>query len=129
MQIEGRILGDISSNHVIPTAISYQNKLIENVQGLKDIFGKDFEQYASEQINLIKQISGHISSIMSNVEKMTEERKIANKIAHADKRADAYCNKVKPYFDIIRYACDKLELMIDDEIWPLTKYRELLFTR
>ncbi|MBK7635468.1 MAG: glutamine synthetase III [Saprospiraceae bacterium] len=129
VQIEGRILGDISSNHVIPTAISYQNKLIENVQGLKDIFGKDFEQYASEQINLIKQISGHISSIMSNVEKMTEERKIANKIAHADKRADAYCNKVKPYFDIIRYACDKLELMIDDEIWPLTKYRELLFTR
>ena len=77
----------------------------------------------------MQQISGHISSIMSNVEKMTEERKIANKIAHADKRADAYCNKVKPYFDIIRYACDKLELMIDDEIWPLTKYRELLFTR
>ena len=129
VQIEGRILGDISSNHVIPTAISYQKKLIENVQGLKDIFGKDFEQYASEQINLIKQISGHISSIMSNVEKMTEERKIANKIAHADKRADAYCNKVKPYFDIIRYACDKLELMIDYEIWQLTKYRELLFTR
>jgi glutamine synthetase len=129
VQIEGRILGDISRNHVIPTAVSYQNKLIENVQGLKDIFGKDFEKYASEQIILIKQISEHISSIMSNVEKMTEERKKANKIDHADKRADAYCNKVKPYFDVIRYACDKLELMIDDEIWPLTKYRELLFTR
>jgi glutamine synthetase len=129
VQIEGRILGDIARNHVIPTAVSYQNKLIENVQGLKDIFGKDFEQYASEQINLIKQISGHISSIISNVEKMTEERKVANKIDHADKKAVAYCNKVKPYFDVIRYACDKLELLIDDEIWPLTKYRELLFTR
>lgn len=129
VQIEGRILGDISRNHVIPTAVSYQNKLIENVQGLKDIFGKDYEQYASEQINLIKQISGHIGSIISNVEKMTEERKVANKLDHADKKAEAYCNKVKPYFDVIRYACDKLELLIDDEIWPLTKYRELLFTR
>jgi glutamine synthetase len=129
VQIEGRILGDIARNHVIPTAVAYQNKLIENVQGLKDIFGGEYQLYASEQINLIKQISGHISSIMSNVDKMTEERKVANKIDHADKRAEAYCNKVKPFFDEIRYACDKLELLIDDEIWPLTKYRELLFTR
>ncbi len=129
VQIEGRILGDISRNHVIPTAVAYQNKLIENVQGLKDIFGREYTQYASEQLNLIKQISGHISSIMSNVDKMTEERKMANKIDHADKRAETYCNKVKPYFEEIRYACDKLELLIDDEIWPLTKYRELLFTK
>ncbi|MGB4838427.1 MAG: glutamine synthetase III [Saprospiraceae bacterium] len=129
VQIEGRILGDISRNHVIPTAVAYQNKLIENVQGLKDIFGNDYTQYASEQINLIKQISGHIGSIMSNVDKMTEARKKANIIDHADKRAVAYCNNVKPYFDEIRYACDKLELLIDDELWPLTKYRELLFTK
>ena len=60
---------------------------------------------------------------------MIDERKKANKIGHADKRADAYCNKVKPYFEEIRYACDKLELLVDDELWPLTKYRELLFTR
>jgi glutamine synthetase len=129
IQIEGRILGDIARNHVIPTAINYQTKLIENVQGLKDIFGNDYTKFASEQVSLIKEISGHIGSIMSNVEKMTEERKKANKIDHADKRADVYCNKVKPLFDDIRYACDKLELMIDDELWPLTKYRELLFTR
>ncbi len=129
IQIEGRILGDIARNHVIPTAISYQTKLIENVQGLKDIFGNEYTKFASEQVSLIKEISGHIGSIMSNVEKMTEERKTANKIEHADKRADAYCHNVKPLFDDIRYACDKLELMIDDELWPLTKYRELLFTR
>jgi glutamine synthetase len=129
VQIEGRILGDIARNHVIPTAVAYQNKLIENVQGLKNIFGNDYTQYAAEQINLIKQISGHMGSIISDVDRMTEERKVANKIEHADKRATAYCNKVKPIFDDIRYHCDKLELLIDDEIWPLTKYRELLFTR
>lgn len=129
LQIEGRILGDIATNHVIPTAIAYQNTLIENVRGLKEIFGNDYTKYASEQISLIKDISGYIGSIKSNVDKMIDERKKANKIDHADKRADAYCNKVKPYFEEIRYACDKLELLVDDELWPLTKYRELLFTR
>ncbi len=129
VQIEGRILGDIATNHVIPTAISYQNTLIENVKGLKDIFEKDYLKYASEQLDLIKDISGHIGAIKKNVDDMIEERKKANKIDHADKKADAYCNKVKPFFDTIRYHCDKLELMVDDELWPLTKYRELLFTR
>ncbi|MBK8853966.1 MAG: glutamine synthetase III [Saprospiraceae bacterium] len=129
VQIEGRVLGDIATNHVIPTAINYQNRLILNVQGLKDIFGKDFEKYAGEQIDIIKEISSHITGVKSNVDKMIEERKKANKIDHADKRADAYCHKVKPYFDVIRYHSDKLELMVDDELWPLTKYRELLFTR
>ncbi len=129
LQIEGRILGDIATNHVMPTAIAYQNTLIENVRGLKEIFGNEYTKYASEQVGLIKDISGYIGSIKSNVDKMIEERKKANKIGHADKRADAYCNKVKPYFEEIRYACDKLELLVDDELWPLTKYRELLFTR
>jgi glutamine synthetase len=129
IQIEGRILGDIAANHVIPTAIKYQNRVINNVQGLKNIFGKDYEEFAREQIGLIKLISKYMNSILSNVEAMTEERKKANKIDHADKRADAYCNKVKPFFEEIRYACDKLELLVDDELWPLTKYRELLFTR
>ncbi len=129
LQIEGRILGDIATNHVIPTAIAYQNTLIENVRGLKEIFGNEYTKYASEQVGLIKDISGYIGSIKSNVDKMIDERKKANKIGHADKRADAYCNKVKPYFEEIRYACDKLELLVDDELWPLTKYRELLFTR
>ncbi|NUY82450.1 glutamine synthetase III [Flavobacterium sp. MAH-1] len=129
IQIEGRVLGDIARNHVIPTAIKYQNTLIENVKGLKEIFGKDFEKIAKEQIVLIKEISAHIEGINTNVEAMTEERKKANNLTSAEKTAAAYCDKVKPYFDIIREHCDKLELLVDDETWTLTKYRELLFTR
>jgi glutamine synthetase len=129
IQIEGRVLGDIARNHVIPTAIKYQNMLIENVKGLKAIFDKDFEKIGKEQINIIKEISEHISIINSKVEAMTEERKKANNIDHADKKADAYCEKVKPFFEDIRYSCDKLELLVDDELWTLTKYRELLFIR
>ena len=129
IQIEGRVLGDIARNHVIPTAIKYQNTLIENVKGLKEIFGKDFEKIAKEQISLIKEISSHIEGINKNVDLMTEERKKANNLTTAEKQADAYCEKVKPYFEIIREHCDKLELLVDDEMWTLTKYRELLFTR
>ncbi|MCF6130746.1 glutamine synthetase III family protein [Flavobacterium wongokense] len=129
IQIEGRVLGDIARNHVIPTAIRYQNTLIENVRGLKEIFGKDFEKIAKEQISLIKEISAHIEGINSNVEAMTEARKKANALTDAQKMAESYCDKVKPYFDIIREHCDKLELLVDDEVWTLTKYRELLFTR
>ncbi|WP_313807116.1 glutamine synthetase III [Flavobacterium sp.] len=129
IQIEGRVLGDIARNHVIPTAIKYQNLLIENVKGLKEIFGKDFEKVAKEQIILIKEISEHIEGINANVEAMTEERKKANNLTSTEKMADAYCEKVKPYFDIIRSHSDKLELLVDDEIWTLTKYRELLFTK
>ena len=128
IQIESRVLGDVARNHVIPTAIQYQNTLIENVKGLKEIFGKGFEQYAKEQMDLIQKISGHIAGINSKIEQMTNERKKANKLS-GQKNADAYCNKVKPFFDEIRYHCDKLELMVDDNLWPLTKYRELLFTR
>jgi glutamine synthetase len=129
IQIESRVLGDIARNHVVPTAVRYQNILIENVTGLKEIFGKDFKKYAKEQLALIQEISGHIESINSGVTKMTNERKKANTIEDSEKKAEVYCNKVKPLFDVIRYSCDKLELLIDDELWPLTKYRELLFTK
>ncbi len=129
IQIEGRVLGDIARNHVIPTAIRYQNTLIENVRGLKDIFGKDFEKIAKEQISIIKEISEYIEGINTKVEQMTEARKKANALTDAQKMAEMYCDKVKPYFDEIRLHCDKLELIVDDEIWTLTKYRELLFTR
>ena len=129
IQIEGRVLGDIARNHVIPTAIRYQNTLIENVRGLKEIFGKDFEKIAKEQISLIKEISCHIEGINSNVEAMVEARKKANVLTDVQKMAETYCDKVKPYFEIIREHCDKLELLVDDEIWTMTKYRELLFTR
>ncbi len=129
IQIEGRVLGDIARNHVIPTAIRYQNTLIENVRGLKEIFGKEFEKIGKEQIVLIKEISEHIEGINTKVEKMIEARKKANTLTDAQKMAEMYCDKVKPHFDEIREHCDKLELLVDDEIWTLTKYRELLFTR
>jgi glutamine synthetase len=129
IQIESRVLGDISKNHVIPTAIRYQNTLIENVKGLKDIFGNEFESIAKEQIGLIKEISLHIEGINAKVEEMRNERKKANMLNDAQKTAEAYCNKVKPYFDVIRNHCDKLELLVDNELWTLTKYRELLFTK
>ncbi len=129
IQIEGRVLGDIARNHVIPTAIKYQNTLIENVRGLKEIFGKEFEQIGKEQIVLIREISSHIEGINSKVEEMTEARKKANALNSGHEMAEAYCELVKPYFDVIREHCDKLELLVDDEAWTLTKYRELLFTR
>jgi glutamine synthetase len=129
IQIEGRVLGDIARNHVIPTAIKYQNTLIENVKGLKDIFEKDFTKIAKEQIELIKEISEHIEGINRNIDEMIEERKKANNLDTTEKMAAAYCNKVKPYFEVIREHCDKLELLVDNGIWPLTKYRELFFIK
>jgi glutamine synthetase len=129
IQIESRVLGDIAGNHVVPTAVRYQNMLIENVTGLKEIFGANFEDHASEQMRLIKRISEHIELIHSKIEQMVNARKEANKITDVTKKAIAYCNKVKPFIDNIRIHCDKLELMVEDELWPLTKYRELLFTR
>ena len=128
IQIEGRVLADMARNHIIPIAIQYQNTLIKNVKGLKEIFEEHYESYAGEQIDLIKKISNHIAEINSKVECMTEERKKANKLK-GQKNAETYCNKVKPYFEEIRYHADKLELLVDDNLWPLTKYRELLFTR
>jgi glutamine synthetase len=129
IQIESRVLGDLARNHIIPTAVKYQNILIENVKGLKDIYGSTFEKYAQEQLELIQDISKRIEAINSGVTKMTNERKIANELNNSVKTATAYCNKVKPFLEDIRYHCDKLELLIDDELWPLTKYRELLFTK
>src|SRR5690606_25902437 len=125
IQIEGRVLGDIARNHVIPTAIQYQNQLIENVKGLKEIFGKEYEELAKEPIILIRKISGHIAAINENVHLMIDERKSANLIEDIEKKAYAYCNEIRPYFDIIRHHADKLELLVDNEMWTLTKYREL----
>jgi glutamine synthetase len=124
IQIEGRVMGDLALNHIVPTVIKYQNTLIANMRGLKE--AKVSATYVE---SLIKEISEHISSIVTNVESMTEERKKANEIIDEDKRADAYCNKVRPYFEKIRNDVDKLELLVDDEDWPLPKYRELLFLK
>ncbi|WP_378186905.1 glutamine synthetase III [Aquimarina sp. W85] len=129
IQIEGRVLGDIARNHVIPTAIKYQNTLISNVTGLKNLYGDDFKTHAREQMEIIEEVSKHISQINTKVNEMTNARKEANNLTNSEEMAYAYCDKVKPLFDAIRYSCDKLELLVDDELWPLTKYRELLFTR
>jgi len=129
IQIESRVLGDIARNHIVPTAVKYQNVLIENVRGLKEIFEEKYHNVSKEQVNLIEEISTHIEGINVNVTKMIDERKKANSLEDFEKKAEAYCENVKTLFDDIRNHCDKLELLVDDEIWPLTKYRELLFTR
>lgn len=130
IQIEARVLGDLAINHIVPTAIEYQNTLIANVKGLQEIFDKEeFENLAGSRKELIKEISYHISTIKKKVHNMIEERKIANKIPDVREKAFAYDQKVKPYLADIRRHVDKLELAVDNEIWPLPKYRELLFTR
>ena len=130
IQIESRVMGDLVLNHIIPTAINYQSSLIENVRGLKEIMiAADFKKNAQIQLEMISEISEHIFVIKTKVDEMTEARKKANAISNVKKQAVDYCEKVKSYFDIIRYHVDKLELLIDDESWPLPKYRELLFTK
>lgn len=122
VQIESRVIGDLSLNHIIPTAIKYQNMLLENYNGLTQL--KLDTKYVH---GLIKDISEHIAQIQQMVEDMTEERKRANAIESETTRAEAYCHKVRPYFEKIRYHVDKLELLVDNDDWPLPKYRELLF--
>jgi len=128
VQIEGRVLGDIARNQVVPTAIIYQNTLLENTKNLKEIFGDEYKNIAKEQIELIMIISNHITRINALVIKMELEEAKANKQVGL-KLAEHYSTKVKPFFVDIRYHCDQLEAMVDDNLWPLTKYRELLFTR
>lgn len=125
IQIESRVMADLALNHIIPTSIAYQNKLITNAQGLKDL-GVD----NSEVVKMIESISGYIGDIRKKVEAMIDARKKANKIDDTRDRAIYYSDNVKnKYFDDIRYAADKLELYVDDEDWPLVKYREMLFIR
>ena len=129
IQIESRTLGDISSNHIIPTAIKFQNILIENVQGIKEIFGTNFKTHANEQLIILENISEHIKQINKGVADMVLARKKANSIDDINKKALSYAETVAPFLNQIRYHCDKLELTVDDSIWPLAKYRELLFIR
>jgi glutamine synthetase len=125
VQIEARVMGDLAMNHIVPTAIVYQNKLIVNANGLKGL-GVDNKAV----VQTIKEISGHIEVIKTNVRAMVEERKRLNKISDTHKRAIGYCEDIKEkYFEVIRDSVDKLELLVDNEDWPLVKYRELLFLR
>lgn len=129
VQIEGRVFNELIYSYIIPAAVAYQNKLIENVRGLKEIYGDAYKKMAETQLDILQRISGHIAVIKTKTDIMVEERKKANNMVDIHKKAFAYCERVKPHFDEIRYHCDKLERLVDDEIWPLTKYRELLFIK
>jgi len=130
IQIEARVLGDLAMNHIIPTALRYQSVLLDNVYKTNQVFDKEkaagLSQYGLE---VIEEISERISTIKSKVEAMIEARKIANKIESERKKAIAYHDAVFPFFDEIRHHVDQLEMIVDDELWPLPKYRELLFIR
>ncbi|MBI3512181.1 MAG: glutamine synthetase III [Bacteroidetes bacterium] len=130
IQIESRVMGDLAVNVIIPTALQYQNTLITNVTGLKSVLDAGaFKKAAATQLEMITSISDHVNGIKTNVEAMIDERRKANNIDDMKKRTDAYCNKVKPCFEIIREHVDKLEAIVADEMWPLPKYREMLFTK
>jgi glutamine synthetase len=130
LQIESRVLGDLAINHIIPTVIKYQNILIENVKGMKELLTADeFNNMSGSQLETIKEISSHKSIIQTKVNEMIETRKTANAIEDNEEKAIMYFRKVNPFLEEIRYHIDKLELIVDDEIWPLPKYREMLFSR
>ena len=127
LQIEARVMGDMCLNHVIPAAARYQNVLIENVKGIKDIFGADYMTYCSSEIETLKKISILMNNVSADVEALVEARKKANRIEDIAQRAKVYSREVKDMMDKVRESADDLEMLIDDEMWPLPKYRELLF--
>jgi glutamine synthetase len=130
IQIEARVLGDLVMNHIIPTATKYQSSLLNNVYKINQVFDKTkAAKLSAHDMGIIEEISERIATIKAKVESMVEARKVANKIENEREKAVAYHDKVFPYFEEIRYNVDKLELIVDDELWPLPKYRELLFIR
>ena len=129
VQIEARMINDLAQNHIIPAVIQYQNRLIQNVQGLNSVLGKDAGEASKVQLELIKDISKHLGKLKELCDKMLAERKKANKIEGIQDKAEVYCDKVKVYFDDIRYHADKLEMLVDDDLWPFPKLREMLFTK
>ena len=127
LQIEARVIGDICLNHVLPAAIRYQNVLIENVRGVKEIFGEEFTALCASEVATLRKISLFINRMTEDVEALVAARKKANRIEDIATRAKVYSHEVKDLMDKVRYSADHLEMLIDDEMWPLPKYRELLF--
>ena len=127
LQIEARVIGDICLNHVLPAAVKYQNILIENVKGVKEIFGNEYSELCASEFATLKKISSYINRISLDVEALVEARKKANAIPDIALRAKMYSKDVKDMMDKVRDSADHLEMLIDDEMWPLPKYRELLF--
>ena len=129
IQIEARVLGDLAINHILPVASRYQSMLLDKVYKMKELFGAKYETIAAQDLALIEKISGHMAKIQTLTEKMVDARKVANKIENEREKAVAYHDTIAVMFDEIRYHIDKLEEVIDNEMWPLPKYRELLFIR
>ena len=130
VQIESRIIGDLAINHIVPTAVTYQNRLLENLRGLRETFTpEEYEILGADRKELVKEIQLHILAIKRLVNEMTEARKVANHLGSQVEKAFSYEENVSPYLAKIREHIDELEMEIDDEIWPLPKYRELLFTK
>jgi glutamine synthetase len=130
IQIEGRVMGDLSMNHIIPVATHYQSQLAKNVQNMYDIFPEnEASNLTARNKEIIKEIAERTQSIETGVEELVNARKVANKIEDARERAIAYHDTVAPKMEEIRYQIDKLELIVSDELWTLPKYRELLFIR
>jgi glutamine synthetase len=130
VQIESRVIGDLAINHIVPTAMEYETRLLANVKSLKDVFPvEEFKILSGERMNLIREIEGHITAIKVKVYEMTEARKKANIIQSTAEKAHAYEDSVLPFLEEIRSHIDQLELSVDNNLWPLPKYRELLFIR
>ncbi len=130
IQIEARVLGDLVMNHVVPVAIEYQSKLIDNVYKMKSLFpAEEADNLSAENVAIIKKIAEHTTYIKEHVDAMVEARKVANKITDEREKAIAYHDTIAPMLEQIRYHIDKLELIVDDKMWTLPKYRELLFIR
>jgi glutamine synthetase len=130
IQIEARVLGDLAMNHIIPVATKYQGVLLDNVSKIKTVFEEaKSKTLAAQDLALIVEISERVNTIKAKVDEMVEARKVANKIENEREKAIAYSTKIFPYLDEIRYHIDKLELIVDNEMWTLPKYRELLFIR
>lgn len=127
LQIEARVIGDICLNHVIPAAVKYHNVLIENVKGVKDIFGDEFRELCSSECATLKKISSYINKLSADVNSLVEARKRANRIEDIAERAKVYSHEIKDLMDDVRDSADHLEMLVDDEMWPLPKYRELMF--
>lgn len=128
IQIEGRILNELVKNMIIPTTVKYQNQLIKNISGMKNIFGDD-SNMINTQKELLSTINQHLNMLYNLSEEMVNERRKANKISDVEEKAFAYCDNVKPFFDKIKYHSDKIELLIDDELWPIPKLREVLYAK
>lgn len=130
IQIESRVLGDLAINHIVPIAVMYQNRLLENLRGLREIFSpEEYENLSQDRKELVREISHRVTAIKLLVKEMTEARKVANRLECQEEKAFSYDKHVRPYLEMIRDHIDHLEMEVDDEIWPLPKYRELLFAK